>query len=63
MFKVFLLASMMKLALGLNGVLKYIHMYSYAYPRVGFERLKLFKDGLNHFLLVVIPRISPRIII
>ena len=30
-----------------------------AYNRVGFERHKLFKDGLNHFLLVVMPRISP----
>ena len=50
---------MMKLALGSNKVLKYMHMYSYAYPRVGFERLKLFKDDLNHFLLVVIPRILP----
>ena len=49
---------MMKLTLGSNKVLKYMHMYSYAYPRVGFERLKLFKDGLNHFLLVVMPRIS-----
>ena len=31
----------------------------YAYPRVGSERLKLFKDGLNHFLFVVMPKISP----
>ena len=50
---------MMKLTLGSNRVLKYIHMYSYAYLSVGLERLKLFKDGLNHFLLVVMPKISP----
>ena len=50
---------MMKLELGSNKVLRYIHIYTYAYPRVGFKRLKLSKDGLNHFLLVVMPRISP----
>ena len=49
----------MKLALGSNNVLRYMHIYTYTYPRVGFERLKLFKDGLNHFPLVVMPRISP----
>ena len=31
--------------------------------RVGFERHKLSKDDLNHFLLVVLPRISSQIII
>ena len=50
---------MMKLALGSNKVLRYMHIHTYAYLRVGFERLKLFKDVLNHFLLVVMPRISP----
>ena len=52
---------MMKLELGSNKVLRYmhIHIHKYAYLRVGFERFKLFKDGLNHFLLVVIPKISP----
>ena len=30
-----------------------------AYHRVSYERLKLSKDGLNHFLLVVMSRISP----
>ena len=30
---------------------------------VGFERLKLFKDDLNHFLLVVLSRVLPRILI
>ena len=50
---------MMNLALDSNRVLKYMHMKSYAFPRVGFERLKLFKDGLNHFLLVVMPKILP----
>ena len=62
---------MMKLALGSNKVLRYmdiyiyiyISIYTYVYPRVGFERLKLSKDDLNHFLLVMMPRISPRIII
>ena len=32
---------------------------AYAYLRVGFERLKLLKDSLNRFMLVVMPRISP----
>ena len=50
---------MMKLALCSNKVLRYIHIYTYAYPKVGFERLKLSKDGINHFLLVGMPRISP----
>ena len=59
MYKVFLVAQMMKLALGSNKVLKYMHIHTYAYLRVGFDRLKLFKDDLNHFLLVVKPRISP----
>ena len=38
-------------------------MYAYAYHRVGFVRHKLSKDGLNHFLLVVMPNILPLIII
>ena len=59
MYKAFLMYQMMKLTLGSNKVLRYMHIHKYAYLRVGFERLKLFKDGLNHFLLVVIPRISP----
>ena len=50
---------MMILTLSSNKVLMYMHIYTYAYPRVGFERLKLSKVGLNHFLLVVMPRISP----
>ena len=49
----------MKLALGSNKVLRYMHIYTYTHPRVGFERLKLFKDDLNHFLLVVMPKILP----
>ena len=36
-----------------------VYAYIYIHPRVGFERLKLFKDDLNHILLVVMPRISP----
>ena len=28
----------------------------YVYLKVSFERLKLFKDGLNHFLLIVMSR-------
>ena len=59
MYKVFLMSQMIKLALGSKRVLRYMHIHTYAYLRVGFERLKLFKDGLNHFLLVVIPRILP----
>ena len=50
---------MMKLALSSNKVLRYMHMHTYAYQSVGFERLKLSKDGLNHFPLVVMPRILP----
>ena len=50
---------MMKWALGSNKVLR----CKYAYHKVGFERRKLSKDGLNHFLLVVMPRISPSILI
>ena len=34
-----------------------------AYHKVGYERLKLSNDGLNDFLLVVMPRISPSTII
>ena len=49
----------MKLALGSNKVLRCMHIHTYAYLRVGFERLKLFKDGINHFLLVVMPMILP----
>ena len=59
MYKVFLVVQMMKLAFGSNKILKDMHIHTYAYLRVGFERLKLFKDGLHHFLLVVMPRISP----
>ena len=43
-----------KLTLGSNKVLR----YAYAYQMVDFERHKLSKDGLNHFLLIVMPRIS-----
>ena len=50
---------MMKLALCSNKVLRYKDIHTYAYQRVGFERLKLFKDGLNNFLSVVMLRISP----
>ena len=55
----FFLWLMMKLALGKNQVLRYMHIHMYAYLKVGFEKLKLLKDGPNHFLLVVMPRISP----
>ena len=34
-------------------------VYAHSISRVGFEILKLSKDGLNHLLLVVISRISP----
>ena len=50
---------MMKLALGSNKVLRYMHICTYSYRRVGFERHKLFKDDINNFLLVVMPRILP----
>ena len=59
MYKVFLVTQMMKLTLGSNKVLRYMHIHTYAYLRVGIKRLKLFKDGLNLFLLGVIPRILP----
>ena len=49
----------MKLALGLNQILRYMHIHMYAYLKVVFEKLKLLKDGPNHFLLVMMPRISP----
>ena len=34
-------------------------VYAEAYKYRWLEWLKLFKDGLHHFLLVVLPRISP----
>ena len=37
-------------------MLRYMHI---AYQGQAFESLKLSKDGLNHFMLVVMPRISP----
>ena len=37
-------------------------MYAYAYNEGRIERLKTSKDGLYHFLLVVLPRISPWLI-
>ena len=36
-----------------------MHIHMYAYLKVGFEKLKLFKNDPNHFLLVVMPRILP----
>ena len=47
---------MMKLALGSKWVLRYMHI---AYQGQALESLKLSKDGLNHFLLGVMSRISP----
>ena len=50
------MALMMKLTLDSNNVLGYMHI---SIHEVSYEMLKLSKDGLNHFLLVVMPRISP----
>ena len=46
---------MMKLVVDSNKEQMYMHMQII---RVGFERLTS-KNGLYHFLLVVLPRISP----
>ena len=37
-------------------VLEYMHMHI---DMVGFKRHKLSKYGLNHFMFVVLPKISP----
>ena len=34
-------------------------VYAYAYHKGRLDRYKLSKDGLHHFLLVVLPIISP----
>ena len=60
MVKAFTLVFLMKLAFISNRVLG---VYAYEYLKDSFERLKLFKDGLNHFQLFVMPMISPLIII
>ena len=46
---------MMGLAIGSNKELVYMLMHII---RVGFENFQTSKDGLNHFLLVALPRIS-----
>ena len=56
--KVFHMALMMKLVLVSNKVLGFMHI-CICISKVGFKRHKIPKDGLNHFLLVVMPRISP----
>ena len=46
----------MILAIGSNKELVYMLMYIIG---VGFKKAQTSKDGLNHFLLVVLSRISP----
>ena len=43
MYKVFLVAQMMNLELSLKNVLRYMHIHTYAYQRIDFERLKLLR--------------------
>ena len=48
--------SMMSLAIGSNKKLVCMLMHIIG---VGFEKVPTSKDGLNHFLLVTLPRIFP----
>ena len=47
---------MMRLAIGSNKELVCMLMHIIG---VGFEKVQTSKDGINHFVLMTLPRISP----